>query len=119
MPIVTGRCGSQRVREMMDRDGDGSIDRDGYIGWASTQAGRDFDSFAGDRGAVEAGRVYEHFRSLEYHQRLKRAGGCSGRAIAARPSHLAGVTSPSVSQAARARRKNSGSAKAARWICSL
>lgn len=63
----SGKCGSQRVREMMDKDDNGRIDRDEYISRSAMQAGNEFDQFAGGAADVGAEDVYEHFRSLDYH----------------------------------------------------
>lgn len=63
----TGKCGTQRVRQMMDRNADGRINREEYVSWAGAQAGAEFDGFADGGASVGAEKVYEHFRSLEYH----------------------------------------------------
>lgn len=62
-----GKCGSQRVRAMMDKNDDGRISRDEYVSWSSRIANEEFDKFAG--GAADAGvdDVFEHFESLDYH----------------------------------------------------
>lgn len=63
----SGKCGSQRVRQMMDRNADGQINRSEYVSWAAAQAGNEFDDFAKGGAAVGADAIYDHFRSLEYH----------------------------------------------------
>ncbi len=63
----SGKCGTQRVRQMMDRNADGRINRDEYVAWAGAQAGAEFDNFADGGASVGVERVFEHFRSLEYH----------------------------------------------------
>jgi uncharacterized low-complexity protein len=63
-----GKCGTQRIRQMMDRNGDGKINREEYVSWVSAQAGVEFEEFAKGRSAVGVDDVYEHFRSLEYHR---------------------------------------------------
>ena len=61
-----GKCGTKRVRQMMDRDADGKIDRGEYVSWVTSQAVKEFDGFADGKGAVDAHEVFEHFRSLEF-----------------------------------------------------
>ncbi|MDJ0739639.1 MAG: hypothetical protein QNJ91_07975 [Gammaproteobacteria bacterium] len=63
----SGKCGTQRIREMMDRNADGQIDREEYVSWVAAQASSEFDRFAGGSAAVGADAVFEHFRSLDYH----------------------------------------------------
>jgi uncharacterized low-complexity protein len=63
-----GKCGTQRIRQMMDRNGDGKISREEYVSWVSAQAGVEFEEFAKGEGAVGADEVFEHFRALEYHR---------------------------------------------------
>lgn len=63
----SGKCGTQRVRQMMDRNADGQINREEYISWAGAQAGNEFDEIAKGGAAVEADDVFKHFQSLEYH----------------------------------------------------
>ena len=60
----SGKCGSQRVRQMMDRNGDGKINREEYVDWAVRQAGNEFDGFASGKDAVSPDDVYKHFESL-------------------------------------------------------
>lgn len=62
-----GKCGTQRIRQMMDRNADGKINRDEYVSWAAAQAVNEFDEFAGGSAAIGADKVFEHFRSLEFH----------------------------------------------------
>ncbi len=62
-----GKCGSQRIRQMMDRNADGKINRDEYVSWAAAQAANEFENFADGSGSVGADKVFEHFRSLEFH----------------------------------------------------
>ena len=64
----SGKCGTQRVRQMMDRNADGRINREEYVSWAGAQAGDEFDEFADGGASVGAERVFEHFRSLDYHE---------------------------------------------------
>ena len=59
-----GKCGTSRVRQMMDRNADGMISREEYVGWSTSQAADEFDKFAGNKGAVTADDVYQHFLSL-------------------------------------------------------
>lgn len=63
-----GKCGSQRIRQMMDRNGDGKINREEYVSWVTAQAGVEFEEFAQGKSAVGVDEVYEHFRSLDYHR---------------------------------------------------
>jgi uncharacterized low-complexity protein len=63
----SGKCGTQRVRQMMDRKADGQINREEYVSWAGAQAGNEFDEIAKGRAAVGADDVFKHFQSLEYH----------------------------------------------------
>lgn len=62
-----GKCGAERIRQMMDRNADGKIDRDEYVSWANAQAVNEFDKFAGGAAAVDAHEVFEHYQSLEFH----------------------------------------------------
>ena len=62
-----GKCGAQRIRQMMDRNADGKIDRDEYVSWANAQAVNEFEKFAGGAAAVDAHEVFEHYQSLEFH----------------------------------------------------
>lgn len=63
----SGKCGTQRIRQMMDRNADGKINRNEYVSWVTAQAGNEFDTFAKGADAVGADDVFEHFRSLEFH----------------------------------------------------
>ena len=63
----SGKCGTQRVRQMMDRNADGKINREEYVSWAAAQAANEFEKFADGGSAVGADKVFEHFRSLEFH----------------------------------------------------
>ena len=63
----SGKCGAQRVREMMDKNADGSIDRDEYLAWSTAAAEREFDSIAKGSAAVGPEDVFDHYRSLEFH----------------------------------------------------
>lgn len=65
----SGKCGSQRVREMMDKNGNGRIDRDEYISWSAMHAGNEFDKFSDGEAETGVDAVYEHFRSLEFHDK--------------------------------------------------
>lgn len=62
-----GKCGAQRVRQMMDKNADGRIDRDEYVSWSSSVANREFDEISKGSAAVGADDVFEHYRSLEFH----------------------------------------------------
>ena len=61
----SGKCGSQRIRQMMDRNGDGRINRAEYINWASAQAGAEFDDIAKGANAVDADDVFKSFLEFE------------------------------------------------------
>jgi uncharacterized low-complexity protein len=63
----SGKCGAERVREMMDKNADGSIDRDEYLAWSADIAGREFEEMAKGSAAIAPDDVYEHYRSLEFH----------------------------------------------------
>jgi len=63
----SGKCGAQRVRAMMDKKADGSIDRDEYLAWSAAAAEREFDSIAKGSERVGPEDVYDHYRSLEFH----------------------------------------------------
>ena len=61
-----GKCGSQRVRKMMDKDGDGQIDRKEYIAWSTAQAESEFDKIAGEGGeSATADDVFQNFFDWE------------------------------------------------------
>jgi len=62
-----GKCGTQRVRQMMDRNADGQINREEYVSWAGAQAGNEFDEIAKGSASIGADDVFKHFESLEYH----------------------------------------------------
>jgi uncharacterized low-complexity protein len=63
----SGKCGTQRVRQVMDKNGDSKIDRDEYVSWSSAAANREFDSISKGSAAVGADTVFEHYQSLEFH----------------------------------------------------
>ena len=60
----SGKCGSPRIRQMMDRNADGKINRDEYVSWAGAQAAREFDDMAKGKSSVSADEVYQHYLSL-------------------------------------------------------
>ena len=62
-----GKCGTQRVRQMMDKNSDGQIDRDEYISWSNAIANREFDKMSKGSASIGADDVFEHYRSLEFH----------------------------------------------------
>ena len=61
----SGKCGASRVRQMMDENGDGSIQRAEYAGWAARQAGAEFDRMARGRDAISPDEAYENFLNYE------------------------------------------------------
>jgi len=63
----SGKCGTQRIRQMMDRNADGQINREEYVSWAEAQAGNEFDEIAKGDSAVGVDEVFRHFQSLDYH----------------------------------------------------
>jgi len=63
----SGKCGAERVREMMDANADGSIDREEYVAWSTAAANREFDSIANGSATVGPKDVFDHYRSLEFH----------------------------------------------------
>jgi hypothetical protein len=63
----SGKCGTQRIRQMMDRNADGLINREEYVSWSAAQARSEFDEMAEGGAAVGADEVFKHFQSLEYH----------------------------------------------------
>lgn len=64
----TGKCGTQRIRQMMDRNADGQINREEYVSWAGAQAGNEFDEISKGGASVGVDEVFKHFQSLEYHR---------------------------------------------------
>ena len=62
-----GKCGTQRIRQMMDRNADGQINREEYVSWAGAQAGSEFDEIAKGGASIGVDEVFKHFKSLEYH----------------------------------------------------
>ena len=84
----SGKCGTQRIRTMMDVNSDGMIDRDEYVSWSAdvaqreydrlhdrekyvswskSMANQEFDEIAKGEPEIGADKVYEHYRSLEFH----------------------------------------------------
>lgn len=58
-----GKCGTLRIRLMMDLDGNSVISRDEYVTWAAAQADSEFDRIAGLHGSnASAESVFEGFR---------------------------------------------------------
>lgn len=62
-----GKCGTQRIRQMMDKNADGQIDRDEYLSWSSAVANREFDQMSKGSATVSPEDAFEHYRSLEFH----------------------------------------------------
>lgn len=60
----SGKCGSARIRQMMDRNADGKINRDEYVSWAGAQAAKEFEEMAGGKASIGAEAVYQHYLSL-------------------------------------------------------
>lgn len=60
-----GKCGSNRVRTMMDSNSDGQIDRSEYVAWASGQASREFDAMSHGKAAISSDDVYKHFEAWQ------------------------------------------------------
>lgn len=60
----SGKCGSARIRQMMDRNADGKINRDEYVSWAGAQAAREFEEMSEGKGSIDAEAVYQHYLSL-------------------------------------------------------
>lgn len=56
-----GRCGSARVRQMMDGDGDGRISRHEYNQWINRAAGSQFDRFDINEDGVIAPNEMSYF----------------------------------------------------------
>lgn len=63
-----GKCGSNRVRQMMDKNGDGRIDRTEYTNWSvqrantsAEQANAEFDKMAHGADSVSAEDAYQSF----------------------------------------------------------
>lgn len=63
----SGKCGAQRIRQMMDKNTDGRIDRDEYLSWAGDVASREFDQMSKGAASMGVEDVFEHYRSLEFH----------------------------------------------------
>lgn len=62
----SGKCGSVRIRQMMDRNGDGRINRDEYVNWAATQAATEYDDLASGAASISADDVFKSF--LEFQE---------------------------------------------------
>ena len=60
-----GKCGSARIRQMMDNDGNGRIDREEYVGWSTRQAGAEFDSMAHGAHDVSPEDAFQNFLRFE------------------------------------------------------
>lgn len=61
----SGKCGATRVREMMDKNGDGRISRDEYVGWVNRQAAADFDKMAHGGTSVSPDDAFKAFQQWE------------------------------------------------------
>lgn len=60
-----GKCGSKRVRQMMDDNGDGRIERSEYTAWATRQAEAEFDEMAGGAESVSPDDAFQNFLRWE------------------------------------------------------
>ena len=60
-----GKCGSLRVRKMMDKNDDGVINRKEYVGWATTTASTEFDKIASGSASVSAEKVFSYYEELQ------------------------------------------------------
>ena len=60
-----GKCGTARIRQMMDNNNDGRIERDEYVGWASRQAGMEFDNMSHGGSSVTPDDAYQNFLRWE------------------------------------------------------
>lgn len=60
----SGKCGSARIRQMMDRNADGKINRDEYVSWAGAQAAKEFEEMSDGKASIDADAVYQHYLSL-------------------------------------------------------
>lgn len=61
-----GKCGSSRVRRMMDSDGNGTISRSEYTGWAARMASDEFDAISKTGGEAPAKDVFDFFGGVEH-----------------------------------------------------
>jgi len=60
-----GKCGALRVRQMMDKDDDGQINRKEYIGWATQVASTEFDKMSTGSASVSADKVFDYYEDLQ------------------------------------------------------
>lgn len=60
-----GRCGSVRMRQMMDGDRDGFVSKKEYHGWINKQAGSQFDRLDVNEDGVISANEMMQFRALK------------------------------------------------------
>ena len=60
-----GKCGTLRVRQMMDKNDDGKINRKEYLGWAKSVASDEFDKIASGSASVSAEKVFDFYKELQ------------------------------------------------------
>ena len=61
-----GKCGTLRIRVMMDLDSNGFISRNEYVTWAAAQADSEFDRIAGAHNQTSTPEeVFDRFKSME------------------------------------------------------
>lgn len=60
-----GKCGSLRVRKMIDTDSDGTITRQEYVAWGVRTSNREFDRIAGSGDSASPEKVFNSFEEWE------------------------------------------------------
>jgi uncharacterized low-complexity protein len=68
----SGKCGTARIRGMMDSNGDGRIDRSEYNTWSLKQSNEEFDRMAAGAESVSVEKAFQTFQdweSVEEHLR--------------------------------------------------
>ncbi len=60
-----GKCGTARVRKMMDSNGDGSINRSEYTEWAVRMANSEFDKISEGSNVTTPDDVFQNFLEWE------------------------------------------------------
>ena len=60
-----GKCGTARIRGMMDSNGDGRIDRSEYNAWSMKQSNEEFDRMAAGADSVSVDKVFQTFQDWE------------------------------------------------------
>jgi len=61
----SGKCGSARIRDMMDSNGDGRIDRSEYNAWSMKQSNAEFDRMAAGAESVSPDQAFQTFLDWE------------------------------------------------------